>query len=322
MPSAALAAFRPHALHNPERHWPETNCYVDLWIEVLAARGLEPTAMFGFTVRQDFEGDQFTFFKPPLEDLETLFGVTVQELAIFDRVEPHATEQLARGRLPLIEVDGFYLPDTDGVSYRIEHTKTTIAPAVIDTAEKRMEYFHNAGYFELRGADYDAIFRALPEQQAANDALFPYTEFAKFDPSRAARDLRAVARNLLKRHMEFRPAENPVAAFVHAFPVHAADLQGRPPGYFHTYAFNTLRQLGANFELLGSHLAWLYQDQNADYKEEIDAAQAIAAGAKAFQFQLARAMARSRFAGLEAHLTPLIEAYDRLFHGLCTKVLK
>ncbi len=66
--------YSVHALHSQERMWPETNCYVDLWIEVLNALGLAPEAMLGFTLTQDFEGDQFTFFKVPLEDLEALYG--------------------------------------------------------------------------------------------------------------------------------------------------------------------------------------------------------------------------------------------------------
>ena len=81
VPPPSLAALRPaepafaaHPLHDADREWPETNCYVDLWIELLHARGLEPEAMLGFTLRQDFEGDQFTFFKPPLADLEALYG--------------------------------------------------------------------------------------------------------------------------------------------------------------------------------------------------------------------------------------------------------
>ena len=97
--------------------WPETNCYIDLWIEVLAARGLPPEAMFGFTLTQDFEGDQFTFFKVPLEDLEALYGIRSTELAIYDRVETHVAEQLRRGRLCLVEMDSFYMPDTHGVGY-------------------------------------------------------------------------------------------------------------------------------------------------------------------------------------------------------------
>ncbi len=36
------SAYTPHALHAAERMWPETNCYVDLWIEVLSALGQHP----------------------------------------------------------------------------------------------------------------------------------------------------------------------------------------------------------------------------------------------------------------------------------------
>lgn len=111
---------QPHALHAAERIWPETNCYVDLWIEVLSALGLEPKAMLGFTLSQDFEGDQFTFFKVPLEDLEKLHGIRATELAVYEPVETHVETQIARGRLCLVEVDSYFLPDTNGVSYRLE----------------------------------------------------------------------------------------------------------------------------------------------------------------------------------------------------------
>ena len=29
--------YAPHPLHDAERIWPETNCYIDLWIETLHA---------------------------------------------------------------------------------------------------------------------------------------------------------------------------------------------------------------------------------------------------------------------------------------------
>lgn len=309
---AEVASFRPHRLHDPERHWPETNCYVDLWIEVLASRGLDPTAALGFTARQDFEGDQFTFFKFPIDDLERLFGVTIQELAIFDTVEGHVAEQLRREALPLVEVDGYFLPDTLGVSYRLEHTKTTVAISELDPQNRRMTYFHNSGLFCLEGEDYDGLFRKLPDQQGATDALFPYAEMAKFGPVRRPEPLDDAALNLLKHHMMFRPERNPIAAFRARFPEHAAMLATRPPGFFHAYAFNTLRQLGANFELLASHLQWLWMVKGIDFSDGIIAAQAIAGGAKSFQFQLARGMARGRMAGLETQLDPLVSAYDTL----------
>src|SRR5690606_25052355 len=108
------ASYRPHRLHDPGRRWPQTNCYVDLLIEVMHATGHDPAAALGFTVAQDFEGDQFTFFKFPAADLQLLAGLDIQELAVFDRLETHALVQIERGRLPLVEVDAFFLPDTKG----------------------------------------------------------------------------------------------------------------------------------------------------------------------------------------------------------------
>lgn len=305
-----------HALHDPDRNWPETNCYTDLWIEILASRGQTPQAMLAFTVRQDFEGDQFTFFKPPLDDIEALYGITAQELAIFDTVERHAAQQLAQGRMPLIEVDGFFLPDTDGVSYQLVHTKTTIGIERLDIVQKRIDYFHNSGFYSLSGADYDGIF-APPAHGAT---LFPYTEFVKFGTGPGRPDLAAASANLLRNHLKFRPAGNPIADYARAFPAHAADLTARPPEYFHIYAFNLLRQLGANFELLGSYLDWLGAIRGVDLTEEAAAASTIAGGAKSFQFQLARGMARGRLAGLESQLDPMIDAYDHVFAGLADKI--
>ena len=40
----------------------------------------------------------------------------VQEIA--NRVENHVREQIRRGRLTLVEMDSFYLPDTQGTAYR------------------------------------------------------------------------------------------------------------------------------------------------------------------------------------------------------------
>ena len=305
-----------HPLHRGERIWLETNCYVDLWIEALHARGLDPLAMLGFTVTQDFEGDQFTFFKVPLEDLETLYGLRVQELAIYDSVESHVAEQLARSRggnpgggdpggdpgggLVLGEVDGFHLPDTRGASYVTTHVKTTVGIVRIDPAARTMDYFHNAGFHRLEGTDYDGI------AAAAAGPLFPYVEFVK--PGRPALEGRALmdaALALLRRHLARRPAGNPIAAYRAAFPEHLDRLLSRPMEYFHLYAFNLLRQLGANFELLGAHTRWL--DGPAEAEE---ACRTIAEGAKAMQFQLARTVARRKAPDLTDGFDRMERAYD------------
>jgi hypothetical protein len=88
----------------------------------------------------------------------------------------------------------------------------------------------------------------------------------------------------------------------------------RAPDFFHVYAFNTLRQLGANFELYGSHLTWLFAADEA--QDAVAACKAISGGAKSLQFQLARAVARKRFSGLEEALAPVADAYDALFENI------
>ncbi|MCT7665444.1 DUF1839 family protein [Shinella kummerowiae] len=304
--------YRPHALHDAERMWPETNCYVDLWIEVLNAFGTHPEPMLGFSLTQDFEGDQFTFFKVPLEDLEALYGIRATELAIFDTVESHIATQIARGRLCLVEMDSFYMPDTRGVAYRQEHGKTTVAINRLDLEGKQLDYFHNAGFFRLEGEDFDGLFQLNNGPDAV--PFLPYTEFAKF-PEKRPDDLhlRREAKRLLAFHFARRPTENPVAAFAKVFPKQVEAVADRPFGFFHKYAFNTLRQLGANFELAGSHLDWLGLDGG-------DAARKISETAKSVQFQLARAVARRKFDPLATALDPAIEAWDTLMSGLAARI--
>ena len=305
-------AYVPHALHAKERMWPETNCYVDLWMEVLASADCVPEAMLGFTLTQDFEGDQFTFFKVPLEDLEQLYDVRVTELAIFDTVEDHVSEQISRGRLCLVEMDSFFMPDTQGVGYRQEHGKTTVGINRLDVENRVMDYFHNGGFFRLEGEDFDGVFqRNLPEGALP---FLPYTEFAKFPnaPTSIAHQ-RETASALLRRHYVRRPKGNPIAAFAAVFPAQVEALAERPFGYFHKYAFNTLRQFGANFELLASHLAWL---DEAAYASAIAEALAISECAKTVQFQLARAVTRKKFDPLATALDPAIAAWQRLMDDL------
>ena len=305
--------YRPHALHSAERMWPETNCYVDLWIEVLATHGVAPEAMLGFTLTQDFEGDQFTFFKVPLEDLEALYGVVPTELAIFDNVEHHVLTQIERGRLSLVEMDSFYLPDTRGIGYRQEHGKTTVAINRLDIDNHQMDYFHNGGYFHLEGEDFDGIF----QRNLAEGALpfLPYTEFAKFPAATATLDhQRDIASALLTRHFNRRPKTNPIAAFSAVFPTQVEAVAERPFGFFHKYAFNTLRQFGANFELLASHLEWL--DRGDQYGSARSHALKISEAAKSVQFQLARAVTRKKFDALKSALDPAAEAWDKLMDEL------
>src|SRR5258708_36755226 len=104
--------YSRHRIHAQERNWAETNCYVDVWIELLHAWGFEPIAALPFTLSTDFEGDQWTFFKFPLADLDALYGVDVQELMIWRPLVSHIEEHVGLGRPILVEMDAFFLPDT------------------------------------------------------------------------------------------------------------------------------------------------------------------------------------------------------------------
>src|SRR6201986_4906087 len=99
------SSYQQHEIHACERQWAETNCYVDVWIELLHAWGFEPLAALPFTIAIDFEGDQWTFFKFPLADLYSLYGLDVQELQIWRPLVNHLEEQVELGRPVLVELD-------------------------------------------------------------------------------------------------------------------------------------------------------------------------------------------------------------------------
>ncbi|MEZ2223802.1 DUF1839 family protein [Rhizobium sp. RCC_161_2] len=310
-------SYEPHPLHARTRTWPETNCYVDLWIEVLATLGVAPEAMLAFTLTQDFEGDQFTFFKVPLEDLEALYGVRATELAIFDLVESHISEQITRGRLCMVEMDSFFMPDTRGTSYGTEHGKTTIAINRMNVASRTLDYFHNGGFYHLEGGDFDGVFQHHLTE--SDPPFLPYTEFAKFPKAVPGEThQRRVAEVLMLRHFARRPWENPVRAFANVFPAQAAAIAERPFGFFHKYAFNTLRQLGANFELVASYLRWLGEGKR--FASAAADAGVIAETSKAVQFLLARAVMRKKFDPLVSTLTPAVDAWDRLMATLTAEL--
>ncbi len=311
--------YQRSPLHSLERDWPETNCYLDIWIEVLQTLGLPPEACLAFPITQDFEGDQFTFFKVPLEDLETLFGIKVTELAIYDRVEAHVLKQIEQGRLALVEMDSYFLPDTQGVGYHDKHGKTTVAINRLDLAGREMDYFHNLGLHRLEGDDFDGIFQRGSYQKP--EAFLPYTEFVKFPdgPPPEVADIRDTAVDLLRRHLSRRPDRNPVAAFAKVFPQQVEAISEREFDFFHLYAFNTLRQLGANYELFSAHLAWLNGFGVADLGTAIDAARKISATAKMVQFQLARAVMRKKFDKLAPALQPAADAWDQIVLDLTSQ---
>ena len=282
------STYVPHALHNEQRIWPESNCYVDLWIEVLHALGLDPHPCLAFTLGTDFEGDQWTFFKPSLDTLRQLYGIEVQELSIWRPLADQVVEQAARGRLVMPEVDAFFLPDTQGTDYRRQHGKTTIAIDEIDVSAGRLGYFHNGGYYRLEGEDFAGVFRRGGEESPA--FLPPYVEFAKLDnlQRRSEPELVTLAVASTRAQLLQLPPENPLRLFEERFSEHLQWLiAGRAA--FHPYAFVMLRQLGASFELAGALVHWLTAHGEAGLEPAYLEYQALATAAKALLLKTARA---------------------------------
>ena len=250
-------AYVPHALHRAERAWGESNCYIDVWIEVLHALGTDPHACLGFVLGLDWEGDQFTFFKPPHEDLTTLYGVDVQELNVYKPLLENACEMLRGGKLVLAEADAFYLPDTAGTDYRTQHTKTTIGIQEIDVEARSLGYFHNSSYHALEGADFVSLFRL---DKAPDPTFMPFfAEFVRSARVHRLEDAELARRSveLMKKHLARRPSDNPIARFSAKFLEDVERLKGEGLPAYHQYAFATIRQLGAAFELAALYLRWL-----------------------------------------------------------------
>lgn len=141
--------YEPHTIHSDQRTWTETNCYLDLWVEVLHSLGLDPVPAAACAFGARFDGSQWTFLKFKPEDLFALYGIDVGEMNVWRRVLDHAQNNLAAGMLSTGEVDAHWLPDTVGTGYRESHTKTTIVANYIDREAGVLEYFHNSGYHRL-----------------------------------------------------------------------------------------------------------------------------------------------------------------------------
>lgn len=293
-PALDPATYTRHRLHTQEREWAETNCYVDVWIEVLHARGLEPIAALPFTLGIDFEGDQWTFFKYQLADLYELYALDVQELAIYRPLTAHIEEQLNLGRPLLVELDSFYLPDTAGSAYQLEHVKTTVAIAEIDVAQQRLGYFHAQGYYHLHGDDFTQVFHLRSEKNPA--ILPPYCEIVKSAPGSPLQGeaLLHASLGLLRRQLQRLPDVNPFVKFRARFEADMQWLTHEPIATFHQYSFATLRQFGACYELAGTYLKWLQSQGIGGLDVAIDSVLSLSTSAKTLQFQLARAMARKR----------------------------
>jgi hypothetical protein len=302
--------YVPHELHRGERAWSESNCYIDVWIEVLHALGCDPHACLGFVLGLDWEGDQFTFFKPPHEDLTMLYGVDVQELNVYKPLVESACEQLRGGKLVLTEADSFFLPDTAGTDYRSQHTKTTIGIQEIDVEARTLGYFHNSSYHALRDADFVGLFRVGAPPDPTFMPLF--AEFVRVSRLRLLNGGELVARSVdvLKKHLGRRPTQNPLTRFSATFQEDVERLKHEGLAAYHVYAFATIRQLGAAFELAKLYLRWLATRGESGLDEIAADFAAISDTSKSLILKTARAVGAKKAVDLGPMLTEMERRWD------------
>lgn len=310
-----IANYRPHALHASERIWSETNCYVDLWIELLHSLGADPVPATAFVLDAGLDGRQWQFVKFEPEDLRLLYGVDVAEMNIWKPFSQHLFENLEDGRLSTVEVDAFYLPDTEGTSYGAEHTKTTIVPVRMDSAAREMAYLHNAGLFTLSGTDFDGAL-AL-HLQPGEVALPPYVERIRVDRDVLARGPAFEDNDLTvaRAHIARAAASNPVEGLGAQVIGDIEWIQQAGPDAFHLWSFGTLRQCGATAELAADYAGYLGDRGVAGAAAAIEPFRDVATGAKSVQFRMARA-ARGRSVDLTESTDAMAAAWETAMAAL------
>jgi hypothetical protein len=306
------ATYQNHWLHTDASDWPETNCYVDVWIELLQVLRLDPIAALGFTILTDLESDQWTFYKYRHHDLEQLFGLVVIELNPWTTVLDQVSTEVSAGRPVLIEVDAWFLPDTAGTSYQSKHVKTTIAVLEVDPAAQRLVYAHNRSVHVALGEDFRGVFALdLPP------LLPPYIESVRLDrlSTPSSEFVRRYAIDALREHVRHAPKENPFERYQEKFVRDLERMAGRGMEFFHDYAFSSYRQFGSAFFLGAAHLEWLREGGS-----ELDPAQlsiaaesfrAISSTARALQMRSARTAVTGKLVEASSTLQSLTENYDR-----------
>jgi len=316
LPRLDPQAYVRHALHAESCEWVEKNCYVDIWIELVHALGCEPLAMLPFAAAIDFEGDQWTFFKPPHTELYELYGIDVQELNVWRPLLEHAREHLATGQLICTEADAYWLPDVSGTDYRRAHSKSSIILNELDVSGRRLGYFHNAGYFALQGEDFERTFRVGDADGTGVLPLFAERVRINALARRVPAELAQLSRELWRRNMRRRPQDNPVVRFQERFERELPAIRAAGLDHYHAWAFATTRQLGAAFEAAAMNLNWLlsHAPDGVAPASLLAAARAfkeISGASKAFILKGARAASSAKPFDAAASFGSMADSWER-----------
>jgi hypothetical protein len=300
--SASPHAYQQHFSHSGERIWPETNCYLDLWIETLHALGLDPVPAFACALSADHDGLQWTFLKQLPEDLRRLYGLEVGEDIVWLPLLETIESGPSRGVLHTVEVDSWWLPDTAGTAYHAEHVKTSIVPSRVDRGQRLMWYIHGAGLHELSGDDFDGVFGL---SEGTEIVLPPYTEQITRHPDRIEP---GALGDIAREHLARRAKGNPVERLMAGVQTATEWLPNAGLTVFHSWAFATLRQCGATAEVAADFAVCL-DGVFAGSAQAESHFRTVSSGAKSAQFKMAR-VASGRKVDVEGVLVEMAQSWQ------------
>ena len=137
--------------------------------------GVAPEAMLGFTADAGFRGRPVHLLQGAARGSRSaLRHPRARSLPSTTRVERHVEEQIARGRLCLVEMDSFFMPDTQRRRPTgSEHGKTTVAINRLDRRGQRARLFPQWRLFPARRRGFRrAVSAASDGKRRAVSALY------------------------------------------------------------------------------------------------------------------------------------------------------
>ncbi|MDO4255062.1 MAG: DUF1839 family protein [Kocuria sp.] len=306
-PGLSVDGFQQHPLHQQDSLWSNTNCYLDVWIELLHGMGRRPEPLFAAAVAAETQVEQFEFLKIDHRDLEEVHGIRVGEYDVWTSLLEHVITQMRAGNLIIVEADAHWLPDTRGISYRIEHTKTSIVPLHVDREHQHLVYLHNEGLHELRGSDFEFV---LGPRRSEGIVPSPYVELVRMERLTEANDdaAREHTIRLLRHHTHRAGTQNPAAELMDVLRARYEWLTTAGMDGYHALCFETTRQLGV-VSLLGAEAVRFSGVEQLQPAAE--AFTAVSKEAKALQFQLARVARGRQSTTLETTMNTIVAQWAR-----------
>ena len=269
----------------------ETNCYADILIELLHARGDEPLAAMGFLGEDGLRGR-------PVDLLQAAAGGSRAASSAWTstRCSPtvhcpsRSRPRSPPGRTMIVELDSWYLPDTASTSYRTRarqdlrgrwrgSIRRPVSACATSTTRASTSW---------TGEDYRGVFRLDGEDLSPRTCCRPTPSWCASMPG-----LGWAARSCAEASQRAPGPPSVASAGRRALSrASARQLAAELPrllagdaGDYHAYAFATVRMAGSAFEIAASHVEWLLGDEG---RPAVEALARIVESCKVLSFRLAR----------------------------------